>query len=320
MRRSEIVADSIQLSAELRARLSYAMVKVQNGWQGLPIDEVESLASQAASPTSSTSTLHGRRRALASPRLALANIHNVSQSSDQGSQEQPTRTYESFWRQHSSGSQTSQNRHMGYARTAMSPVATQPSLAPAADIRSSAAMGSAYHSDRLARTPVLESLETRRGVFPVENSAPHTPNRGPTPGESVLRTPVQKSVQEQDAIETLMFMSSPGNPGLLNHSFPPSQSQTSQAQSPLRGDFGAPLRGANGRRVEFTGVGSADDSSDASPRAASLDRNQGQFHEVPQKRSDDELDRILDNMADHESSDDEIEVQTASKRIPVAEV
>lgn len=316
----ESVADSIQLSAELRARLSYAMVKVQNGWQGLPIDEVESLASQAVSPTSSTSTIHGRRRALASPRLALANIQNMSQGIDPGPQAQPTRTYESFWRQHSSGSQTSQNRHVGYARSAISPVTTQPSLAPAADIRSGPTMGMPYQPDRVARTPILDSSETRRAGYSVENSAPHTPNRGLTPGGSILRTPNQKSVQEQDAIETLMFMSSPGNPGLSSHSFPPPLSQTSQAQSPLRGDFGAPLRGADGRRVEFMGVGSADESSDPSTRAVSLDGDQGHFHEAPQKRSDDELDRILDNMADHESSDDEIEVRTTSERPHAAKV
>lgn len=37
----------LQLSAQLRARLSYAMIKVQNGWEQKPIHEVEHLASQS---------------------------------------------------------------------------------------------------------------------------------------------------------------------------------------------------------------------------------------------------------------------------------
>ena len=43
-----------QLSSELRTRLSYAMVKVKNGWQSKTIDEVESLASRKGSPASKT--------------------------------------------------------------------------------------------------------------------------------------------------------------------------------------------------------------------------------------------------------------------------
>ena len=48
-----------QLSSELRTRLSYAMVKVKNGWQSKTIDEVESLASRKGSPASSTSSKTG---------------------------------------------------------------------------------------------------------------------------------------------------------------------------------------------------------------------------------------------------------------------
>ncbi|KAJ4387017.1 hypothetical protein N0V85_007823 [Neurospora sp. IMI 360204] len=59
-----------ELSAELKTRLSYAMVKVNNGWQSHSIDQVESLASRAASPTSSNSTVHMRNGASASPQLS----------------------------------------------------------------------------------------------------------------------------------------------------------------------------------------------------------------------------------------------------------
>ncbi|KAJ0318631.1 hypothetical protein COL5a_010609 [Colletotrichum fioriniae] len=59
-------------SSDLKTRLSYAMLKVNHGWQSHSIDEVESMASQAASPTSSHSTLHGRQELSASPRANMA--------------------------------------------------------------------------------------------------------------------------------------------------------------------------------------------------------------------------------------------------------
>jgi len=93
------------------------MVKVNNGWQSHSIDEVESLASQAGSPTSSTSTLHGRRNPITSPRTAMiANIQGYSSNISSITQppigdfdlysrhDQPSRTYESFWRDHSTSS------------------------------------------------------------------------------------------------------------------------------------------------------------------------------------------------------------------------
>ncbi|KAF7558361.1 hypothetical protein G7046_g5800 [Stylonectria norvegica] len=62
-----------ELSADLKTRLTYAMVKVHHGWQSNSLDEVESMASQAASPTSSsTSTVHRRQGSSASPRMPMS--------------------------------------------------------------------------------------------------------------------------------------------------------------------------------------------------------------------------------------------------------
>jgi hypothetical protein len=41
-----------QLSAQLKTRLSYAMVKVQNGWEKQSLDELEESQSQRGSPNS----------------------------------------------------------------------------------------------------------------------------------------------------------------------------------------------------------------------------------------------------------------------------
>lgn len=44
--------DATQLSAQLKTRLSYAMVKVQNGWEKQSLDELEEGHSQRGSPNS----------------------------------------------------------------------------------------------------------------------------------------------------------------------------------------------------------------------------------------------------------------------------
>lgn len=41
-----------QLSAQLKTRLSYAMIKVQNGWEKQSLDELEEVHSQRGSPNS----------------------------------------------------------------------------------------------------------------------------------------------------------------------------------------------------------------------------------------------------------------------------
>lgn len=46
------VLTHMQLSAQLKTRLSYAMVKVQNGWEKQSLDELEEVHSQRGSPNS----------------------------------------------------------------------------------------------------------------------------------------------------------------------------------------------------------------------------------------------------------------------------
>ncbi len=90
---------------------------------------------------------------------------------------------------------------------------------------------------------------------------------------------------EKDAVETLLFMSSPGNSGY----------------HPPREMPGTPLRAA-AKRVEFAdGVTTSSDDEDV---VATNINKPGLSHE-------DEMDRMLDDMVDEDSSDDEdIEVLT----------
>ncbi|GAP86948.1 putative cell cycle transcriptional repressor whi5 [Rosellinia necatrix] len=223
-----------ELSAELKAKLSYALVKVNNGWQSHSIDEVESLASQAASPTSSTSTLHGRHGSSASPRIALAGFrHAASNPSSMATspivQNPQARTYESFWRESVSKIPTTTN-----------PNSQVPTLAPPAPIQPRQSLSTNPRRNSNARhTPAYLSQS--------HHTSPHTPSQPSplqsTPGQHYPSTPnvdpilfsPPQNLREQEALETLMFMSSPGNSANLKHAFPTphtAQPRTS-ARTPL---------------------------------------------------------------------------------------
>jgi len=269
------------------------MVKVNNGWQSNSIDEVESLASQAGSPTSSNSTLHGRRP-ITSPRTAMIATAQlkipVTQAPigdfDLYSRTEPqSRTYESFWRDHSTAVPVN--------------AASKNPLGPPAEIRPTPSSRRS-HTPKFSKPPGISGQESNSSI----SSMPHTPNRDAKP----LQTPSQKTIQEQDAIETLLFMSSPGNSSNMGHQFPPRTAQTSPQNSPLRAEF-IPQdrsRGAHGRKVAFhqSTVGGSRPSSQ--PTYAQRSKAVG-------KKKAEVIDRLLDQMADS-SSDDEIVLSYSSPR------
>jgi hypothetical protein len=296
----------------------------------LPIEEVESRTSQAGSPTSSTSTFHGRRNLITSPRSAIASLqaqpHDgalyghvtaapVSQSETTSYAEgQRSRTYESFWREQSQrSSQTPANIASAGSR--------HPSLAPSADITSAARFAPHPRRSeipRFTKPPALVgqsssdmSQNTQHSVG-AHTPTPRTPNRNSHPVDMMLQTTNHKSLQERDAIETLLFMSSPGNSNNMGHNFPPS-GQMSQQPSPLRAEFGASLHGATGRSVEFTGIAShvVSEAGSTTPVARRRDRH-GTGLGGP---GDDVYDVMLDGLPDSDSSDDEIEIPVTPRRL-----
>ncbi|KAM5354159.1 hypothetical protein ACJ41O_000809 [Fusarium nematophilum] len=194
-----------ELSAELRTRLSYAMVKVNNGWQSNSLDEVETLASQAASPTSTTSTIHRRLGSSASPRLPVNAVPSSSAPSP----------YESARQRRKSNSPP---------RSSWS----KPALAPPAPIQPSVNMPAPRSNPRRNsnphRTPTLLSHSHSASPHtPAQPSALQTGSRSRTMADPILFSPHQ-NVREQDAIESLLFMSSPGNSANLKHAFSPTGS------------------------------------------------------------------------------------------------
>lgn len=308
-----------ELSSELRTRLSYAMVKVNNGWQSCSIDEVESLASQAGSPTSSTSTLHGRRNIITSPRTAIATLQSQPSSVSQAVQaptsdfdlyprgDQPSRTYESFWRDHSTPNYPTPRQ------STQTPVVSPPaskSLGPPADIRPTV-------STRRSGTPKFSkppSIPNHGSNSPYNTSAPRTPLRTDFRDNPIIQTPVQKTIQEQDAIETLLFMSSPGNSGNMGHTFPPPRTQGSPQLSPLRTEFNSRARVNQARRVEFdnSAASVSAESSEGSAEYRSKMRSKGLSQS---KAKSEEMNRFLDEMRDDSSSDDEeITIKYSSPR------
>lgn len=194
------------------------MVKVQHGWQSRTIDEVETLASRAGSPASSNSTIAGRARSSASPKVGT--LHRSTP---------PT-----FYPQ-------SVSRH------SMDGAARGPSASPRQD----------SPSDRLQISPSLAppvSIESHRNEpHPRRNSDPkYTPNflaprshhdSPHTPGVSSLHiTPTNRNLsaaadpmvispshnnREKDAMEALLFMSSPGNSANMKTFQPGSQPMSS---------------------------------------------------------------------------------------------
>ncbi|KAK0723440.1 hypothetical protein B0T26DRAFT_643530 [Lasiosphaeria miniovina] len=220
-----------EVSAELKVRLSYAMVKVSHGWQSHSIDQVETLASQAASPTSSTSTVQLRNGSSASPQLSNVS-HRGSNSTTPatGSQHQfPSRTADSLWRE---------SPLSGSRGSSTSPVKPTHTLAPPVSIQPSRHLSNPRRNSNPRQPPAYLSSSHQSSP----NTGPHTPGQ-PSPylGIHFQRTPSadpmlfspNQSVREQDAVESLLFMSSPGNSANLKHAFP-SQTMPSSQPGTLR--------------------------------------------------------------------------------------
>lgn len=233
----------LQLSAELKTRLSYAMVKVNNGWQSHTIDQVETLASRVGSPTSSNSTVHLRRGASASPQLSTSS-HRGSNNATPATGLQHHFTprlgdpSNPAWRESRSHTQSN--------LPSSAPSKEAPSLAPPISIEPSQHLGNPRRNPNSRLTPSLAPHSNL--ASPNINTAPHTPGQpSPYPASEHQRTPAadpilfsphqtpQQDVREQDAIESLLFMSSPGNSANLKHTFPSSSQPLNRNRTALPG-------------------------------------------------------------------------------------
>lgn len=308
------------------------MVKVQNGWQSHSLGEVESLAAQQVSPTSTPSTLHGPQRVQQSPRSTATPAETqagssqspgkgveatrlqyaIDESLPMGSAAPPhsyqslinkqtspsstqTPTYESFWRQHSANPTT------GTKDRVLSTKPAGPSLEPPANIFS---RNTRRSNSQQVQPPVLYTNNLSNLSTSSETSAisfiPATPPPASQRRATATRTPSQNAAMEKDAVETLLFMSSPVNPG-----YHPNSRNGLSPGTPVR----TPYR-ATGKRVEFAGTGTRGsvglESSDEEPRTLGVSRSRafGDHRVIGRIDKEDDIDRMLDAM--DSSSDDEI--------------
>lgn len=301
------------------------MVKVQNGWQAHSFDELESF-SQQASPISAVSEM---RRSFESSRSNVTDVHidraafaNSSQrttATPDNSQSTPQTcsgastldysssqildsahptpnsmagpTYESFWKEHST------SNALKHAQT-RSPPLGGPSLAPPVDIlprsrRRSNSLRMQHLSVDNRNYGHHDSNDNMTRASDLVTGLTTPPKRSAT-----LRTPSQKAAMEQDAVETLLFMSSPGN---SRH-----QSQPRSLGMPLRNSF-LPLE----KRVGFADDSWGDNGSDEDRRPIRPFQAHRGFLKPKGAVSGDDVDRLLDEMPDKDSSseDDDFSVQ-----------
>ena len=255
------------------------MYKVQTGTASQSLEELESLASQ--SPRSPTSAFLSGRHEEDSPRTAAAGDWrrkwSSSDGSDIGGQAQPTH---STW-----------SRSNGLAHPPSNQVPRR-ALAPPANITSGS-----------RRRPNPNG--TSNGPYA---AGPYTPSRHlHVSTSSPKRTPSQNAAMEADAVETLLFMASPGNSGYhpnmsgaaesnLRSTAPVSSSQP----SPLRTQFHFNDKLTSPRRK----VGFVDTTS--SQRAV----------DIPFEVRD--IDRMLDEPSDDSSDGLDEAISLANERARVA--
>ncbi|KAI9709855.1 MAG: hypothetical protein M1828_002350 [Chrysothrix sp. TS-e1954] len=234
-----------QLSDHLKVRLSYALVKVQNGWESRSIDEVENLAYRLTSPI--TNNVPGHSEHLHSPRSDASIVYAQSRglTNSTVSPSRPSTSYAAW------NAQVASSYPEGKGVDQRVPLAPAPDLYPQQRSRRSHGHG---HRPRLSTV-----------------SAAHLYTPGTT-------TPTP---QEQDAVDTLLFMSSPANSANYKR---PVQS-TRAAQSPRTRDL------TLGSQRELQKVTQATGSTTLLTQASSQ-------HEQ-------DVDMLLDEMREYGSNGDE---------------
>ncbi|KAF2668454.1 hypothetical protein BT63DRAFT_456095 [Microthyrium microscopicum] len=186
--RSETVKKDLkvgELSSKLRTRLKYAMMKVQNGWEGQSLDQVEQLSQSQLSSPASPASAFTRRGSISSDAYILSPMPRTS----------PTHLSQIL--QHHIQSPPFPDSPHHNSNAWPSP------LAPAAQIISPKRNSRRSSGSRFP--PVLSrsgfSAEARR----------HNGPMSPVRLDPSFQSPSLQNQAEKDAVETLLFMSSPNN-------------------------------------------------------------------------------------------------------------
>ncbi|TID26395.1 hypothetical protein E6O75_ATG00888 [Venturia nashicola] len=202
-----------EISAQLKARLQYAMVKVQRGWETSTLDQLErSHLSQSSTPLIPSTPV-----AMNSNRRRESVYSDISERfyNSPNTQTSPQPFPRAFDYHQSPAGHGFQYYSIPAGRST-----NGPSLAPAAPI-SPARPGRRSLSSRAPPNLITNLMP------PTNSGQPTTPTSNPV-RQGILRMPSQQA--EKDALEAMMFMSSPNNSSNLKHA-------ASAASSPLRTEF-----------------------------------------------------------------------------------
>lgn len=219
-----------ELAANLKARLGYAMTKVQNGWEHKSFSEVERLTAQKAANRHSMSHLDHSRRPMSSglangtARLSMYESHHVS---------------------HLDGAHSPPSKRLSGTYTTFAPTraphttATTPRLQPAPDIRPT----NGYRSHPYAQQ--LQRARHNNGMSPPRTPITQQPRR-PHP----IRTDTQTAEAEREALQALFQLGSPHG-SQIPRAQTTSRGASSSQLSPPRAESSTP------RRVTFARSDSA---------------------------------------------------------------
>lgn len=169
------------------------------------------MASRAASPASSNSTAHRPKDASASPRVP----HPSSSENYTTSSTRLNSAYDPTYPSRKSLSPP--QRPVG-----------QLGLAPPAPIRPSVSHPNKRRNSTARQPPKLAGIASSHAYSPASQSpaqlSPLVTNPSHLRSRDAAVYSPHQNVREQDAIETLLFMSSPGNSANMKHSFSPAAS------------------------------------------------------------------------------------------------
>ena len=212
-----------ELAASLKARLGYAMTKVQNGWEHKSFSEVERLTAQKAANRHSMSHMDYSRRPVSSglsngtSRLSMYEPHNNNNAPNN-----PERGF-------SPPSKRFSGSYTTFAPTkAPHTTATTPRLQPAPDIRPM----NNYRSHPYAQSS-LQRARHNSAMSPPRTPITQQPRR-PHP----IRTNTQTAEAEREALQALFQLGSPHG-SQIPRGQTTSRASSSQT-SPLRAEFATP--------------------------------------------------------------------------------
>lgn len=259
-----------EIAATLRARLGYAMAKVQNGWEHKSLAEVEQLAAERQQKRYEWESVEQQRpgtSGLANDASKLSMYDPYGRSALHTNGPAPSKRTSGNYSQYQA--QLQQQQQQQYA--------TVPRLQPAPDIRPTSSQRRAYNGP-IFHPPVPQHINTAM-------SPPRTPVSATLPPQrpATIRTQTQTAEAEAEALQALFQLGSPHTsvgPHIARTGTATTNNSSQGQVSPNRAEFPAPPRHVTFARSESTSTtGSGIDT--ASAAQTSLQESRSRLVEQP---------------------------------------